>query len=414
VTALDRTETDPVRGYSLGAVDYIYAPIVPEILRAKVAVFVELHKQAEALRESDQRLQATFDQAAVGIAHTGLDGRWLLVNQRYCDIVGHTRERLLQRLCRNLTHPDDLEMSLENMRRVVAGETQTCSMEMRYIRAAGSYVWVRETWSLVRGVTGDPKYFISVLEDITSRKQAEEELGQSIKELARSNAELEQFAYVVSHDLQEPLRMVSSYVQLLAQRYQDRLDSNANDFIAYAVDGAARMKKMITDLLAYSRVGRQGEEFAPIACEAVLNEARANLEAAITESSAEINHGPLPTVLGNSYLLVHLFQNLVGNAIKFRTKEPPRIQVSAKLDEQGWLFSVSDNGIGLNQQDADRIFMVFQRLHGREEYPGTGIGLAISKKIVEHHGGRIWVESEPGKGATFHFTIPAGAADSKV
>jgi light-regulated signal transduction histidine kinase (bacteriophytochrome) len=219
---------------------------------------------------------------------------------------------------------------------------------------------------------------------------------------------------VVSHDLQEPLRMVSSYVQLLAQRYQDRLDSNANDFIAYAVDGAARMKKMITDLLAYSRVGRQGEEFAPIACEAVLNEARANLEAAITESSAEINHGPLPTVLGNSYLLVHLFQNLVGNAIKFRTKEPPRIHVSAKLDEQGWLFSVSDNGIGLNQQDADRIFMVFQRLHGREEYPGTGIGLAISKKIVEHHGGRIWVESEPGKGATFHFTIPAGVAGSKV
>jgi PAS domain S-box-containing protein len=413
-TAFERGEIAEVRGYSLGAVDYIYAPIVPEILRAKVAVFVELNRQTEALRESDQRLRATFDQAAVGIAHTGLDGRWLLVNRGFCEIVGHTREKLLGRLCRDLTHLDDLEMSLENRRRVLAGETETCSTEMRYVRADGSYVWVRETWSLVRGITGDPKYFISVLEDITPRKQAEEELGQSMKELARSNAELEQFAYVVSHDLQEPLRMVSSYVQLLAQRYNDRLDSDANDFISYAVDGAARMKKMITDLLAYSRVGRQGEEFAPIACEAVLNEARANLEAAITESSAKIRHGPLPTVLGNAHLLVHLFQNLIGNAIKFRSKEPPQIHVSARLDEQGWLFSVRDNGIGLNQQDADRIFMVFQRLHGREEYPGTGIGLAISKKIVEHHGGRIWVESEPGKGATFHFTIPERVADREV
>jgi PAS domain S-box-containing protein len=361
---------------------------------------------AEALRESEQRFQATFDQAAVGIAHTGLDGRWLLVNQRYCDIVGHTREELLQQSCRDLTHPDDLEMSLENMRRVLSGEARTCSTEMRYLRAAGSHTWVCETWSLVRGASGDPDYLISILEDITPRKQAQDELGQTMQELARSNAELEQFAYVVSHDLQEPLRMVSSYVQLLAKRYQDRLDSDANDFIAYAVDGATRMKKMITDLLAYSRVGRQGEEFAPIACEAVLNEARANLEAAIAESSAELSHGPLPTVRGNAHLLSHLFQNLIGNAIKFHSQEPPQVHVSAVQKKKEWEFSVRDNGIGLDPQYADRIFMVFQRLHRRDEYPGTGIGLAISRKIVEHRGGRIWVESEPGKGATFRFTIP--------
>jgi len=343
----------------------------------------------------------------VGIAHTGLDGRWLLLNQKYCDIVGHTREKLLERQCRDLTHPDDLEMSLENMRRLQAGETRSCSVEMRYLRAGGSYVWVRETWSQVREPSGAPKYFISILEEITERKQAEEGLEQSMAELARSNAELEQFGYVVSHDLQEPLRMVSSYLQLIARRYQDRLDGEANEFIAFAVDGATRMKKMITDLLAYSRVGKQKEGIAPIACETALNEARANLEAPITESSAEVSHDPLPTVVGNAHLLVHLFQNLIGNAIKFHGKEPPRIHVSATPDEQGWLFSVRDNGIGLKQEDADRIFLVFQRLHTRDEYPGTGIGLAICKKIVENHGGRIWVESEPGKGAAFHFTLPA-------
>jgi PAS domain S-box-containing protein len=405
VTASGRSEGDRLRGFSLGAVDYLCAPIVPAVLRARVAVFVALHKQAEALRESDQLLQATFDQAAVGIAHTGLDGHWLLVNRKFCEIVGHTSEELLERFWRDLAHPDDLETSLENTHRVLAGETETCSIEMRYIRAAGSYVWVRETWSLVRGDTGNPKYFISVLEDITGRKQAEEKLGQSTQELARSNAELEQFAYVVSHDLQEPLRMVASYVQLLEERYKDQLDSNAREFIAYAVDGATRMKKMITDLLAYSRVGRQKEELSPIACEAVLDEARANLEAAITESSAEVSHGPLPVVRGNAHLLVHLFQNLIGNALKFRAKAPPRVHVSAELNGHGWVFSVRDNGIGLDQQFADRIFLVFQRLHGREEYPGTGIGLAICRRIVEHHGGRIWVESETGKGATFHFTL---------
>jgi signal transduction histidine kinase len=246
------------------------------------------------------------------------------------------------------------------------------------------------------------------------RSRAEKELERGVRDLARSNAELEQFAYVVSHDLQEPLRMVASYVQLLEERYKDQLDSNAREFIAYAVDGATRMKQMITDLLAYSRVGKNAKEIVAVACEAALGQACADLRASITEAAAEISHGPLPTVLGNADQFTHLFQNLVGNAIKFRSQAPPRIHVSAELNEQEWVFSVRDNGIGLDTQFADRIFMVFQRLHRREDYPGTGIGLAIARKIVEHRGGRIWVESEPGQGATFHFTVPVHPPDAKA
>jgi signal transduction histidine kinase len=238
------------------------------------------------------------------------------------------------------------------------------------------------------------------------RLRGAEQLRLSVEELARSNAELEQFAYAASHDLQEPLRMVASYVQLLDERYKDQLDGDAREFIAYAVDGAARMKHMITDLLTYSRVGKNGKATIPVACEAALGQACTDLQASILEAAAEIGHGPLPTLLGNLDQLTRLFQNLVGNAIKFRSQAPPRVHVSAELNGQEWVFSVRDNGIGMDPQFADRIFMVFQRLHSREEYPGTGIGLAIAKKIVEQRGGRIWVESEPGEGATFHFTVP--------
>jgi signal transduction histidine kinase len=238
------------------------------------------------------------------------------------------------------------------------------------------------------------------------RRRGAEQLRLSVEELARSNAELEQFAYVVSHDLQEPLRMVASYVQLLEERYRDQLDNNAREFIAYAVDGATRMKQMIADLLAYSRVGKNGKEIVAVACEAALDRACADLQASITEAAAEIGHGPLPTLQGDFGQIVRLFQNLLGNAIKFRGQAPPRVHVSAERNGEEWVFSVRDNGIGLDPQFADRIFLVFQRLHGREDYPGNGIGLAIARKIVEHRGGRIWVESEPGKGATFRFTVP--------
>jgi light-regulated signal transduction histidine kinase (bacteriophytochrome) len=246
------------------------------------------------------------------------------------------------------------------------------------------------------------------------RRRGAEQLRLSVEELARSNAELEQFAYVVSHDLQEPLRMVTSYVQLLGERYKDQLDGPAHEFIGYAVDGATRMKRMIADLLAYSRVGKNGKEIAAVSCEAALDQACTDLQASITDAAAKISHGPLPTVPGNFGQIVRLFQNLLGNAIKFRGQAPPRVHVTAERNGEEWVFSVRDNGIGLDPKFADRIFLVFQRLHGHEDYPGTGIGLAIARKIVEHCGGRIWVESEPGKGATFLFTVPIRHPDEKA
>jgi len=245
--------------------------------------------------------------------------------------------------------------------------------------------------------------------DITERKQAEEALQLVTEDLRRSNTELEQFAYVASHDLQEPLRMVSSYVQLLGRRYQGKLDNDADDFINYAVDGAKRMQNLINDLLAYSRVGTRGNPHTLVSAEEVVKDALANLQFLIEESRASITHESLPVISGDSTQLVLVFQNLVGNAIKFRGSEPPRIQIGAQPEGDEWIFTVRDNGIGLDPKFAERIFVIFQRLHDRTAYPGTGIGLAICKRIIQRHGGRIWVESMPGEGATFYFTLPRKA-----
>ncbi len=233
-----------------------------------------------------------------------------------------------------------------------------------------------------------------------------QDLERSVAELGRSNADLQQFAYVASHDLQEPLRMVGSYTQLLAKRYKGRLDADADEFIAYAVDGATRMQKLIQDLLAYSRVSTGSQPLTPTPMGAVLSYAQDNLLSAIKESRAVITHDRLPTVTGDAKQLAQVFQNLLSNAIKFHGDQPPRIHISAERKQDEWLFSVRDEGIGIEPQYAGRIFVIFQRLHTRAEYPGTGIGLAICKKIVERHGGRVWVESESGKGATFWFSIP--------
>ncbi len=227
-------------------------------------------------------------------------------------------------------------------------------------------------------------------------------------ELVRSNRDLEQFAYVASHDLQEPLRMVSSYTQLLARRYKGRLDADADEFIAFAVDGAKRMQRLINDLLAYSRVGTRGEEFEPTDCTTALDQALLNLKAAVAESGAVVTRDPLPTVPADPRQFGQLLQNLVGNALKYHGHESPRVHVSAEQKGTEWVFSVRDNGIGIDPKYAERVFVLFQRLHNREQYSGTGIGLAICKKIVERHDGRIWVESQLGSGATFYFTIPAG------
>ena len=245
------------------------------------------------------------------------------------------------------------------------------------------------------------------------RLQGEKDLARKVEELARSNRDLEQFAYVASHDLQEPLRMVAAYTQLLAERYRGKLDADADKFIGYAVEGATRMQALIQDLLTFSRVGHNGNAGRSSDCNRVVDEALLNLRGAIEESGAAVTHDTLPTVLAEQAQLIQVFQNLIGNAIKFRGKEKLKIRVSAERQEMQWLFTVADNGIGIAPEYHEIIFAIFQRLHARSEYAGNGVGLAICKKIIEHYGGRIWVKSESGQGSIFHLTLPAVPADDK-
>jgi signal transduction histidine kinase len=245
---------------------------------------------------------------------------------------------------------------------------------------------------------------------IAEQKRAEEQLERTVQDLKRSNEELEQFAYVASHDLQEPLRMVGNYTQLLGRRYKGKLDTDADEFIAYAVDGAKRMQTLINDLLAFSRVGRGGKKLVATDAEAVLERTLRDLGPAAAEAEAKITHDPLPVVVADDVQLGQLLQNLIANAIRFHGDQSPQVHVSARRNGSGYVFSVKDNGIGIAPEYFERIFVIFQRLHGRESYPGTGIGLAVCKKIVERHGGRIWVESAPGQGAAFYFTLHAAHA----
>ena len=305
-----------------------------------------------------------------------------------------------------LIHPDDRAPMQAWLSACLAG-LRPPDLEFRVIQPDGSARYINGRVHIVQQDAEKKSIrMIGVAQDITERKLAVAALLQRTEELARSNTELVQFAYVASHDLQEPLRMVSSYVQLLARRYSGKLDSDADEFIAFAVDGAKRMQNMINDLLAFSRVTTKGHEFKPVEADTALKLALANLKVAIEESQASVTFDPLPVVNADSAQLTQLFQNLIGNAIKFRRKEPPQVHVSVEKRAKDWEFSVRDNGIGIEPQHLERIFVIFQRLHTAAQFPGTGIGLAICKKIAERHGGNLWVSSQPGVGSTFHFTIP--------
>jgi PAS domain S-box-containing protein len=288
----------------------------------------------------------------------------------------------------------------------------------------GRETWVSTTKVPLRNAKGEIIGTMGVSRDITAHRVAQEELRKykvhleelveartsevvrAKEQLERSNKDLEKFAYVASHDLQEPLRMVASYTQLIARRYKGKLDAEADEFIDYAVDGANRMQQLIQDLLAYSRLSRKGPNLEDCDSRAICESAIGNLRQAIAESGATVVIGPLPRVMADTTQLTQLFQNLIGNAIKYRSERIPNVQISSASEDGHWVFSVSDNGIGIEAQYFGRIFEMFQRLHTRARYAGTGIGLAICRNIAEHHGGQIWVESQPGKGSTFFFTIP--------
>ncbi len=351
--------------------------------------------------------RAIFEQSFHGVAQIiSKTGRIVLVNQKYCDITGYSHDELLQTSFQSIIHPDDLQADRDNIQHLVAGETQGFALEKRYYHKKGHIVWVNLTVSPIWLPGQEPTYHIAVVEDISARKQMEQRLTSTRADLERSNQELEQFAYVASHELQEPLRMVASYTQLLAQRYEGQLDDKAQKYIGYAVDGAVRMQRLINDLLEYSRVNTRAQPPGTVDAEKTLDEVKKNLSATLLENQATVTHDDLPAISVDATQFLQLLQNLIGNAVKFRREEAPQIHISARDLGHEWLFSVRDNGIGFEAKFAGRIFVIFQRLHTRQEYPGTGIGLALCKRIVERHNGKIWCESVPGQGATFYFTIP--------
>ncbi|MDB5052829.1 MAG: sensory transduction histidine kinase [Bacilli bacterium] len=306
--------------------------------------------------------------------------------------------------------PGETEEIKEAFKELQAGEPSN-EFESYCITKEGSPRLISWSNSIIHQDGGEIESIIGTGIDITRRKEAEEALQTKVEELSRSNAELEQFAYVASHDLQEPLRMVTSFVQLLARRYKGKLDDDADEFIHFAVDGANRMKELINDVLTYSRVGSKKKEFKPTDCKVILEQVLINIRLFIKERGAVITYDDLPTVLADSFECIQLFQNLITNAIKFHSEKQPQVHIGVERRGDEWVFSVRDNGIGIHSEYFERVFFIFQRLHGRDKYLGTGIGLAICKKIVERHGGRIWLESEPGNGATFYFTLPYRTGD---
>ena len=355
----------------------------------------------------EERLQIAVESSPSALVMVSAKGEILMVNEETERLFGYVRDELLGSSIEMLV-PERFRGAHPLQRSDFMAHSETRAMgkgrDILGLRKDGTEFPVEIGLRSIH--TAEGIVVLSAIIDISGRKRTEDALERQSRELARSNAELEQFANVASHDLQEPLRTVTSYTRLLEQRYSDRLDDDAKLYLRFAQDGAVRMQSLIEGLLAYSHIRTREYELVPVVVADALLQALANLRATVEESGAEVVHRGLPTVRADPTQMAELFQNLVANAIKFRGAELPRIEIAATRDETRWVISVKDNGIGIDPRYFERIFQVLQRLHSREEYPGTGIGLAICRRIVERHGGRIWVESELGRGSTFFFSIP--------
>jgi PAS domain S-box-containing protein len=364
-----------------------------------------LDEKTQKLATSEGLFENTFETANIGLAHIGLDGRFLRINDAFCSIVGFSKEEALTFAFANITHPDDIDADMAHVKELLDGKSQMYSMQKRYIRKDGSIVWTLLSVKLVLDEMRRPDYFISAVSDITSIKELEAQNEELVAHLKASNTDLQQFAYIASHDLQEPLRMVSSYVQLIEKRYDKLLDSDGKEFMEYAVDGAKRMQALINGLLEFSRVNTRAGKFEHIDMNGVLDTVKHDLSLSIDESGAVVTQDDLPNIVADENQIAQLLRNLLNNAIKYRSKAAPTIHVGYIKDAQKWLFFVRDNGIGIEEEYFDRIFLIFQRLHSKKAYPGTGIGLTICRRIADRHDGEIWVESQVGVGSTFFFTI---------
>jgi PAS domain S-box-containing protein len=369
---------------------------------------ISVRKDAEKhLAQMEGRYRGLLEAAPDAMVVVNQGGEIVLLNVQAEKQFGYRRDELLGQKVKNIIPEGFAERLIADGTRTAAealAQQIGTGIELIGRRKDGTEFPIEIMLSPLESPEG--VLVTAAVRDITERKSSEQHLVKTVAELKRSNDELQQFAYVASHDLQEPLRMVASYTQLLAERYKGRLDSDADEFIAYAVDGSNRMQVLIQDLLAYSRAGTNGKALREIPSENALKEALVNLRATIQESGAIVTHDPLPLITTDGTQLAQIFQNLIGNAIKYRGAAVPNVHISAVKNGNEWIFSVRDNGLGIDPQYFDRIFVLFQRLHGQAEFKGTGIGLAICKKMLERLGGRIWVESQPEKGSTFHFALP--------
>lgn len=359
----------------------------------------------KALIESEEKLRAVYESSPMGILITKSPGIIFDVNPAFAEMMGYTDEELRGKNLAEITHPSDLEISEQWLEKIYSGAIENYVAEKKYIRKDGTNFWAKAVVSTMSHVANEV-VTVAIIENIEKKKITEDALEQKNKELTQINQELEHFAYVASHDLQEPLRTITSFIQILERRYASKLDEDAQQFMGFVVDGAKRMQTLIHDLLEYSRINRFNTGYEKIDLNEIFNTVSRVLKDKIESNDALVIAENLPYVYGNRIQLTQVFQNLIDNAIKFKAKKrKPEIIISVNDLKDKWELVFMDNGIGISQEYFQRIFVIFQRLHTLEEYTGTGIGLAICKKIVERHGGEIWVDSKPGKGTTFHLTI---------